>query len=90
MNYTLDAEDFYAVIPGDNIQEKAYKRKQIELDGRLEQMEQYALKTKALKDVMQNAMIKRKPTDAEWMRYGDVSADVLEANKNFPDAFVTL
>jgi len=37
---------------------------------------------------MENAMIKRKPTDAEWLRYGDTSADVLSANKQFPDAFV--
>ncbi|MDO4290829.1 MAG: hypothetical protein Q4C41_06340 [Eggerthellaceae bacterium] len=88
--YTLDAEDFYAIIPGDDIQDKAYKRQQIEREGRLEDMEIYALKTKALKEVMENAMIKRKPTDAEWLRYGDTSADVLNANKQFPDSFVTL
>ncbi len=29
-NYTLEAEDFYAIIPGDSIQDKAYKRRQIE------------------------------------------------------------
>lgn len=87
-NLTLDAEDFYAIIPGDSIEDKAYKRKQIELDGRLEQMEDYALKTKALKEVMENAMIKRKETDTEWLRYGDTSKDVLEANKQFPDSFV--
>ena len=39
---------------------------------------------------MENAMIKRKETDTEWLRYGDASADVLEANKQFPDSFVTL
>lgn len=89
-NLTLEAEDFYAVIPGDNIQDKAYKRRQIELDGRLAQMEAYALKTKALKQIMENAMIKRKPTDTEWLRYGDISADVLNANKQFPESFVTL
>ena len=87
-NYTLEAEDFYDVIPGDSIQDKAYKRQQIELEGRLGQMEEYALKTKALKEIMENAMIKRKATDAEWLRYGDTSADVLGANKQFPDAFV--
>lgn len=87
---TLEAEDFYAIIPGDNIQDKARKRRQIELEGRLEQMEQYALKTKALKQVMENAMIKRKPTDEQWLRYGDTSADVLNANKQFPDSFVSL
>ncbi len=85
---TLDAEDFYAIIPGDNIQDKAHKRKQIELDGRLEQMEEYALKTKALKEIMENAMIKRKETDTEWLRYGDTSKDVLNANKQFPDSFI--
>ena len=89
-NFTLDAEDFYAIIPGESIEDKAYKRKQIELDGRLEQMEEYALKTKALKEVMENAMIKRRETDTEWMRYGDTSVDVLNANKQFPDAFVSL
>lgn len=87
---TLDAEDFYAVIPGDSIQEKAEKRRQIELDGRLAQMEEYALKTKALKEIMENAMIKRRKADPEWLRYGDTSADVLNANKQFPDAFVTV
>lgn len=87
---TLEAEDFYAIIPGNDIAEKAEKRRQIELDGRLAQMEEYALKTKALKEVMENAMIKRKKSDPEWMRYGDTSADVLEANKSFPDAFVTV
>lgn len=87
-NLTLDAEDFYAIIPGDNIQDKAHKRKQIELEGRLEQMEEYALKTKALKEIMENAMIKRKETDPEWLRYGDTSQDVLNANKQFPESFV--
>lgn len=87
-NLTLDAEDFYAIIPGDNIQDKAHKRKQIELDGRLEQMEEYALKTKALKEIMENAMIKRKESDPEWLRYGDTSQDVLNANKQFPDSFI--
>jgi trigger factor len=89
-NFTLDAEDFYAIIPGDNIQDKAHKRKQIELEGRLPQMEEYALKTKALKEIMENAMIKRKATDEEWLRYGDTSVDVLDANKQFPDSFVSL
>lgn len=88
--FTLEAEDFYAIIPGESIEDKAYKRKQIELDGRLEQMEEYALKTKALKEVMENAMIKRSETDEEWLRYGDTSADVLNANKSFPDSFVGL
>ena len=89
-NYTLEAEDFYAIIPGDSIQDKAYKRRQIELDGRLPQMEEYARKTKALKEIMENAMIKRKATDTEWLRYGDTSKDVLNANKQFPENFVTL
>ncbi len=89
-NYTLDAEDFYAIIPGDSIEDKAHKRRQMELDGRLAQMEEYAKKTKALKEVMENAMIKRKPTDTEWLRYGDTSQDVLNANKQFPDSFVSL
>lgn len=88
--YTLEAEDFYAIIPGDDIQDKARKRQQIELEGRLAQMEEYALKTKALKEVMENAMIKRKPTDEQWLRYGDTSVDVLNANKQFPDSFVSL
>lgn len=53
-------------------------------------MEEYARKTKALREIMENAMIKRKETDEEWLRYGDTSADVLQANKQFPDSFVTL
>ena len=89
-NYTLEPEDFYAIIPGDSIQDKAHKRRQIELEGRLAPMEEYALKTKALREVVENAMIKRRPTDEKWLRYGDASADVLQANKQFPDSFVSL
>ena len=89
-NYTLSAEDFYEIIPGDSVQDKAYKRRQIELEGRMPQMEEYALKAKALRDVMENAMIKRTPDDKEWMRYGDTSKDVLDANKQFPDSFISL
>ncbi|MDO4501960.1 MAG: hypothetical protein Q4D06_02145 [Coriobacteriia bacterium] len=89
--YTLEAEDFYAVIPGNTIEEKAYKRRQIEADGRLAGMEEYALKTKALKEIMENAMIKRVDDPSiEYVRYGDVSKDVLNANKQFPDSFVSL
>lgn len=90
LGLTLEAEDFYAIIPGNSIQEKAEKRRQIELEGRLAGMEEYALKTKALKEVMENAMIKRRPTDEEWLRYGDTSVDVLNANKQFPDSFMSL
>lgn len=88
--YTLEPEDFYAVIPGENIQDKAEKRRQIELDGRLPQMEEYALKTKALRDVMANAMIKRRDTDAEWVRYGDVSQEVTSAMNQYPDSYIAL
>ena len=87
-NYTLDADDFYAIIPGDSIDEKARKRTQMELEGRLAGMEEYALKTKALKEVMENAMIKRSEYDEKWLRYGDTSAEVLAASEMFPDAFV--
>ena len=87
-NYTLEPEDFYAIIPGDNVQDKAYKRRQMEMQGRMPEMEEYARKTKALKEVMENAMIKRKETDTEWLRYGDTSSDVLKANQLFPDSFV--
>lgn len=90
-NYTLEPEDFYAVIPGKSIEEKAYKRRQIEADGRLAGMEDYARKTKALKEVMENAMIKRVDDPSiDYVRYGDVSQDVLNANKQFPDSFVNL
>lgn len=89
-NYTLDAEDFYAIIPGESVQDKAYKRRQIELQGRMPQMEEYARKTKALKEVMENAMIKRRETDEEWLRYGDTNIDVLNANKQFPDSFMSV
>ena len=53
-------------------------------------MEEYARKTKALREIMENAMIKRRETDEEWMRYGDTSTDVLKANQQFPDSFVSL
>ncbi len=89
-DYTLDAEDFYAIIPGDNIQDKAYKRQQIELEGRLAQMEDYARKTKALKEVMENAMIKRSEYDEEWLRYGDTSSEVIQASNQYPDNFIGL
>ena len=42
----------------------------------------------ALKEVMENAMIKRNENDEEWLRYGDTSVDVLKANQQFPDSFV--
>lgn len=87
---TLEAEDFYAIIPGDSIEDKAYKRRQIELEGRLEQMEDYALKTKALKEIMANAMIKRRETDTEWLRYGDTSQVVLDASAQLPDNYMPL
>ena len=90
MNYTLEPDDFYAIIPGNSIQEKAHKRRQIELEGRLAPMEEYARKTKALREIMENAMIKRRETDQEWLRYGDTAADVLHANKQFPDSFISL
>ena len=86
----VEPEDYYDIIPGDSIQDKARKRRQIEMQGRLAQMEEYARKTKALKEVMENARIKRKATDTEWLRYGDTSNDVLNANKQFPDSFVGL
>lgn len=87
-NYTLEAEDFYAIIPGDNVQDKAYKRRQMEMQGRMPEMEEYARKTKALREVMENAMIKRNENDEEWLRYGDTSVDVLKANQQFPDSFM--
>lgn len=83
----VEAEDFYEVIPGDSIEEKAHKRRQIELDGRLEEMEEYALKTKALNEVMANAMIKRTPYDAEWIRYGDTSKSVIDGINEHPDMY---
>lgn len=89
-NYTLEPEDFYAVIPGENIQDKAEKRRQIELDGRLPQMEEYALKTKALKDIMANAMIKRNESDPKWVRYGDVNEEVAAAASQMPESFTSL
>ena len=45
----VEPEDYYDIIPGDSIQDKARKRRQIEMQGRLAQMEEYARKTKALK-----------------------------------------
>ncbi len=53
-------------------------------------MEEYALKTKALRDVMANAMIKRRDTDAEWVRYGDVSQEVTSAMNQYPDSYIAL
>ena len=88
MNFTLEPEDFYAIIPGDSIEEKASKRRQIEADGRLAGMEEYALKTKALNYVMDNAMVKRvDDPSVEYVRYGDVSSVVQSAAAEYPDAF---
>ena len=88
MNFTLEPEDFYAIIPGESIEEKAYKRRQIEADGRLAGMEEYALKTKALNYVMDNAMVKRvDDPSVEYVRYGDVSSVVQSAAAEYPDAF---
>lgn len=53
-------------------------------------MEEYALKTKALKDVMANAMIKRTDKDPEWVRYGDVSTEVANAMNQYPDNYIAL
>ena len=87
-DFTLEAEDFYAIIPGNSIEEKAYKRRQIEADGRLAGMEQYALKTKALKFVMDNAMVKRTDDPSvDYVRYGDVSQEVQNAATQYPEAF---
>ena len=33
---------------------------------------------------MENAMIKRRETDEEWLRYGDTSVDVLNADERIP------
>lgn len=88
-DYTLEPEDFYAVIPGDTVEEKAYKRRQIEMDGRLAGMEEYAKKVKALNEVMDNAMLRR-ADNLEYVRYGDVSTNVMDAVKNNPEGFIGL
>lgn len=88
--YTLEAEDFYRIIPGESVQDKAHKRRQIELDGRLPEMEDYALKAKALQEVMDTAMIKRRETDPEYVRYSDVSATVLDASQQHPESFIQM
>ncbi|MDO4182045.1 MAG: hypothetical protein Q4E12_00325 [Coriobacteriia bacterium] len=88
-NYTLEPEDFYAIIPGDNIEDKAAKRRQMELEGRLEGMEEYARMTKALNEVMDTAMVKRDDDpDLEYVRYGSVSTAVMDAYKEHPEAFI--
>lgn len=86
-NYTLEPDDFYAVIPGDSIEDKARKRRQIEMDGRLAGLEQYALKTKALNEITANCMIRRNES-AEYVRYGDVSGDVQSAYNEYPENFI--
>lgn len=88
-DYTLEPEDFYAVIPGDTVEEKAYKRRQIEMDGRLAGMEEYARKVKALNEVMDNAMVRR-ADNLEYVRYGDVSTNVMDAVKDNPEGFIGL
>ncbi|MDY2626423.1 MAG: hypothetical protein SOV74_08930 [Coriobacteriales bacterium] len=88
-HYTLEAEDYYAVIPGDSIQEKAYKRQRIEQDGRLQGLTEYALKVKALNEIMENAMIRR-TDDVEYVRYGDVSSEVARAIDADKEGFVPL
>lgn len=88
-NYTLTPEDYYAVIPGDSIEDKAYKRRQIELDGRMPGLEDYAIKTKALNEVMDNAMIRRSE-EFDYERYGDVSKNVMDAYSQSPENFISL
>lgn len=88
-NYTLEPEDYYAVIPGESIEDKAYKRRQIEQDGRLAGLEQYARKVKALNEIMENAMVRR-TDDVDYVRYGDVSSDVVNEYNKHPDNFVEL
>ncbi len=89
MNYTLEPEDFYAAIPGDSIEDKAHKRRQIEMEGRLPGLEQYALKIKALNEIMDNAMIRRSD-DVEYVRYGDISEEVVSEYNQHPDNFITM
>ena len=63
-------------------------RRQIEADGRLAGMEEYALKTKALNYVMDNAMVKRvDDPSVDYVRYGDVSSVVKTAASEYPEAF---
>ena len=88
-NYTLEPEDFYAIIPGESVEEKAYKRRQIEMDGRLPGMESYAKKVKALNEVMDNAMIRR-ADNLEYVRYGDVSSNIMDAYNENPESFINL
>lgn len=88
-NYTLTPDDYYAAIPGESIDDKAAKRRQMELEGRMDGLEEYARMIKALNEVMDNAMVKREDDpNLEWARYGDVSTTVLDAIQNNPDSFI--
>ena len=88
-NYTLTPDDYYACIPGESIDDKAAKRRQMELEGRMDGLEEYARMTKALNEVMDNAMVKREDDpNLDWARYGDVSTTVMDAMKSNPDSFI--
>ena len=90
-NYTLEPEDFYAIIPGNSIEDKAAKRRQMELEGRLPGMEEYAKMTKALNEIMDTAMVKRDDDpELEYVCYGDVSTSVMDAYKEHPEFFMNV
>ena len=86
---TVESEDLYAVIPGDSIEEKARTRRQIEMNGGLAGLEAYALKVKAMRQVVDGAYVKRSEY-GEYVRFGDISAEVTEALQQNPESFVGL
>ena len=55
-------------------------------------MEEYARKTKALRDDHGKRDDQaHAETDQEWLRYGDTAARTCsQANKQFPDSFISL
>ena len=86
---TLAPEDVLAVIPGDTPEEQLAQRQKIERGGGMAGLEEYALKVKAIRTVVENAMVKR-TEDGEYEKLGAVSADVAEAFKADPEAFMRM
>jgi FKBP-type peptidyl-prolyl cis-trans isomerase (trigger factor) len=69
----VDADDLYEIIPGESIEEKMKIRRQIEAGGGMDEMESYCLKVKAMHEVLENSMMRRKET-ADFERYADAGA----------------
>lgn len=81
---TLDSDDIYKVIPGDTREEKLETRRKVEANGGMAGLEQYALKVKAMEEIMKQAFVKRSEY-GEYVRFTDVNPEVAQFMKDNPD-----